>query len=142
MDTQPPQPAAADDLLFGPYCLDGRQGLLLRDGADIPLTPKLVDTLRALAEAGGHLVPKETLITRVWPDTAVTDNSLTQNIWLLRRAIEHEGERYIETIPRRGYRLTVPVTVRPAPGGHNAAAQVAAGNSEAAVNRSPWRWSR
>jgi DNA-binding winged helix-turn-helix (wHTH) protein len=71
MDTQPPQPAAADDLLFGPYCLDGRQGLLLRDGADIPLTPKLVDTLRALAEAGGHLVPKETLITRVWPDTAV-----------------------------------------------------------------------
>lgn len=114
MREREPAPAA-DDYLFGPYCLDGGQGLLLRDGADVPLTPKLFETLRALAEAGGQIVSKDALVARVWPDTAVTDSSLTQNIWLLRRAIEHEGERYIDTVPRRGYRLRVPVQIRRAP---------------------------
>lgn len=95
--------------VIGAYRLDDTQRVVYRDATIVPLTPKLVDTLAVLAEAEGAIVSREALIDRIWKDTAVTDSSLTQNVWLLRRALEQHGTPYIETIPRRGYRLIVPV---------------------------------
>ncbi len=93
---------------FGPFLLDLRTGILSREGQPVALTPKEFDTLAVLVEAGSRLVPKDDLITRVWPDSYVGDGSLARNISILRKTL---GEDLIETVPRRGYRLTVPVIV-------------------------------
>src|SRR5579859_1972970 len=93
---------------FGPFRLEVRGGTVSREGRLVALTPKEFSTLLALVEAGGRLVGKEELVARVWPDSFVGDGSLDRNISVLRRVL---GEDLIETVPRRGYRLTLPVTV-------------------------------
>ena len=60
-----------------------------------------------LVEAGGRVVEKDELIRRVWPDSFVGDNSLARNISVLRKAL---GEQVIETLPKKGYRITIPVS--------------------------------
>ncbi len=92
---------------FGPFRLDPAEKTLWRDGQPVPLTPKAFDTLLILVEKGGRLVEKDELIRRLWPDSFVEENSLPQNIYLLRKALEKDGQgiRYIETVPRRGYRF-------------------------------------
>jgi DNA-binding winged helix-turn-helix (wHTH) protein/tetratricopeptide (TPR) repeat protein len=92
---------------FGPFRLDPAEKILWRDGQPVPLTPKAFDTLLILVERGGRLVEKDELIRRLWPDSFVEENSLSQNIYLLRKALEKDGQgiRYIETVPRRGYRF-------------------------------------
>ncbi len=85
-------------------------GILLRDGNHVPLTPKAFATLLALVEAGGHVVDKEELIRKVWPDTFVEEVNLAKNISYLRKILgEEESERFIETIPKRGYRFVMAV---------------------------------
>ena len=92
---------------FGPFCVDTRERVLLRDGKPVPLKPKVYETLLALVRRSGHVVDKEALMKEVWPDAFVEDNNLTGNIFALRRALaEHQ---YIETVPRRGYRFTAEV---------------------------------
>ena len=96
---------------FGPYLLNGRESLLLRDGSPVALTPKAFDTLVVLVRNSGHLVEKEDLMKEVWPETIVEESNLTQNIFTLRRILG-EGDKeakYIETVPRRGYRFVAPV---------------------------------
>jgi DNA-binding winged helix-turn-helix (wHTH) protein/class 3 adenylate cyclase len=100
---------------FGPFALDTREGTLLREGRPVPLTPKAFETLVALVERSGHCIGKEELMRRVWPDSFVEENNLSQNISQLRRALQGGGAdaaRYIETVPRRGYRFNAPVAVR------------------------------
>lgn len=92
---------------FGPFRLDPAAGRLLRAGEVVPLTPKLFDTLLLFVENAGRVLSREMITERIWPDTIVSDTSLTQNIFLLRRAL---GEEYIETVPRRGYRFNATVT--------------------------------
>ena len=104
------QAAKGSIFTFGALRLDADEGTLVRDGQPIPLTPKEFDTLLALVEARGSLVKKEALIARVWPDSYVGEGSLTRNISVLRKLI---GEDLIQTVPRRGYRLMVPVTLLP-----------------------------
>lgn len=96
---------------FDRFRVDLAEKVLMRDGAIVPLTPKAFDTLVLLVEKGGHLVEKGELMNRLWPDTFVEENSLSQNIYLVRRALgeESRGARYIETVPRRGYRFAAPV---------------------------------
>jgi len=94
--------------VFHPYRLDPGRRLLTREGQPISLTPKEFDTLLALVEAEGKVLEKEELIARVWSGTFVGDGSLTRNIYVLRKAL---SEEVIETLPRKGYRLAVPVTV-------------------------------
>ena len=95
---------------FGPFRLDVTEQLLLRDGTVIPITPKAFETLIALVEQSGHLVAKEELMKRLWPDTFVEEVNLAHNISLLRRALsQNEDEKYIQTVPRRGYRFLAPV---------------------------------
>src|SRR5205809_1130334 len=92
---------------FGPFCLDTDERVLLRDGRPLPLKPKVYETLLALVSRSGHVVDKEELMRRVWPDVTVEENNLTGNIYVLRRAFAEY--QYIETVPRRGYRFTADV---------------------------------
>jgi TolB-like protein/DNA-binding winged helix-turn-helix (wHTH) protein/Flp pilus assembly protein TadD len=92
---------------FGSFRLDESERLLLRDGGTVGLTPKVFDTLIALVEHSGHLVEKEELMQRLWPDTFVEEGALTRNISDLRKALGEE--QYIETVPKRGYRFVAPV---------------------------------
>lgn len=96
---------------FGPYFLNGRESVLLRDGSPVALTPKAFDTLVVLVRNSGHLVEKEDLMKEVWPETVVEESNLTQNIFTLRRILgEGDGKsKYIETVPRRGYRFVAQV---------------------------------
>src|SRR5438552_2435431 len=92
---------------FGPFCLDTRERVLLREGSPLPLKPKVYETLLALISRSGHVVDKEELMRQVWPDVAVEENNLTGNIYALRRAFAEYD--CIETVPRRGYRFTAEV---------------------------------
>src|SRR5262245_10550266 len=92
---------------FGPFRLDETERLLLRDGSPVGMTPKVFDTLVALLERSGRLVEKDELMARLWPDTFVDEGALTRNISDLRKALG--GERYVETVPKRGYRFVAPV---------------------------------
>jgi DNA-binding winged helix-turn-helix (wHTH) protein/pimeloyl-ACP methyl ester carboxylesterase/class 3 adenylate cyclase len=106
--------------IFGPFVVDTREGVLLREGRPVQLTPKAFETLVALVEKSGHCIGKDELMRRVWPDSFVEENNLSQNISQLRRALHAEGEaavQYIETVPRRGYRFNAPVSVREAGAG-------------------------
>ena len=95
---------------FRQYRLDTRARLLLRNGERVVLTPKAVDLLIALVEAQGQTVDKHELLRRVWPDTVVEEGSLSSHIFQLRRALGEGagGQRFIETIPKRGYRFVSP----------------------------------
>src|SRR5256714_1803435 len=101
---------------FGPFRVDAGQRLLFREGRPVPLAPKVVETLVALVECGGTLVTKGELMERLWPDTFVEESNLTQNVFLLRKALG-EGTGYIETVPRRGYRFAGEVRRLPAAAG-------------------------
>jgi DNA-binding winged helix-turn-helix (wHTH) protein/tetratricopeptide (TPR) repeat protein len=96
---------------FGPFRLDAGERLLLRDGAVVQLTPKAFDLLLVLVEQHGHLLEKSELLKLVWPDTIVEEANLSYNISLIRKALScgKNGQRYIETVPRRGYRFIAPV---------------------------------
>lgn len=96
---------------FEQFRLDPQERLLLRDGEPVPLTPKAFDMLLALVENSGRLLEKEELMRRLWPDSFVEEGSLAQNVSLLRRALGErpEGQKFIETVPRRGYRFVAGV---------------------------------
>ncbi len=97
---------------FGPFRLDVREHRLLDDGRAVPLTPKVFDVLRVLVEHAGHLVEKDALLKEVWPDAFVEEGALSRSVSVLRKALA-EAERdhkYIETVPKRGYRFVAPVT--------------------------------
>jgi DNA-binding winged helix-turn-helix (wHTH) protein/tetratricopeptide (TPR) repeat protein len=96
---------------FGGFVLEARERRLVREGKPIALKPRAFDTLLYLVQHAGHLVTKEELMERLWPNVVVEESNLAKNIWLIRRALgEPEGEaRYIETVPRAGYRFIAPV---------------------------------
>lgn len=96
---------------FGPFRLHGSEGVLLRDDRAVPLTPKVFDTLLLLVENSGHLVLKEEIMTRLWPDSFVDEVNVNRNISTLRRALADSPRDpvYIETIPKRGYRFVANV---------------------------------
>jgi DNA-binding winged helix-turn-helix (wHTH) protein/TolB-like protein/Flp pilus assembly protein TadD len=88
---------------FGEFRIDRLDRVLMKDGRLVPLTPKVFDLLLLLIENHGHVVGKDRLMSEVWPDTFVEEGNLTQNISVLRKALGEK--RYIQTIPRRGYRF-------------------------------------
>ena len=107
---------------FGPFVLDVFDRSLKRLGASIPLTPKTFDLLVVLVENAGRLVEKEQLLQAVWPDVAVEEGNLTKGIFTLRQVLEADGgARFIETVPKRGYRFVETIeaeTEAPAPAGN------------------------
>jgi Tol biopolymer transport system component/DNA-binding winged helix-turn-helix (wHTH) protein len=95
---------------FGPFRLDATERLLLRDKQHIPLTPKAFETLLVLVEHGGHVIDKDELMKKVWPNTFVEEVNLAKNVSSLRKILGGEqSEHYIETIPKRGYRFVAGV---------------------------------
>ena len=94
---------------FRTYRLDAAEHLLLREGKVVPLQPKVFDLLLVLVEHHGRLLEKDELMKLVWPDTIVEEANLTNNILILRKALSENGERFIETVPKRGYRFVTDV---------------------------------
>ncbi|MFL6210820.1 MAG: winged helix-turn-helix domain-containing protein [Pyrinomonadaceae bacterium] len=96
---------------FGPFRIDTVNHVLLRDGETLPLKPKVFDTLLVLVENRERVLDKDELMSRLWPNTVVEESNLTQNIYLLRKVLgeEAQGEAYIQTMPRRGYRFVASV---------------------------------
>ncbi|HSB27015.1 MAG TPA: winged helix-turn-helix domain-containing protein, partial [Pyrinomonadaceae bacterium] len=96
---------------FGPFTFNPDLRLLKRDQEVLALGEKAADVLLFLLRNAGELVGKEELMKGVWPDSFVEENNLTQNIFTLRRALGDDpaSARYIETVPRRGYRFVAEV---------------------------------
>jgi len=96
---------------FGPFRLDPVKRALLCGDDPVALTPKAFSTLLALVERQGEVVEKDTLIELVWPDTFITEATLTQNVFRLRKALgEGAGDhRFIVTVPGRGYSFVAEV---------------------------------
>ena len=98
---------------FGGFRLDEAERRLSRGERTIPLTPKQFETLLLLVTSPGHLLTKEELIEKLWPDSFVEENALNQKISSLRKVLSNGGaERFIETVPRVGYRFVAPITRR------------------------------
>src|SRR4030095_11231534 len=97
---------------FGPFRLDTAERVLLRDGQAVALTLKTFDVLLFLVENSGHIVEKDELMNRVWAGSFVEEGNLKVTVSMLRKALEdNNGDvRYIETVPRRGYRFVADVT--------------------------------
>ena len=109
-ETAPLAQVSPKRLHFDRYVLDLVHGSLFCEGEARPLRPKTFAILKYLAENPGRLVSKDEIFAAVWPDIAVTDDTLVQSISELRRALGDDGSRLIKTVPRRGYRLEANVT--------------------------------
>src|SRR5262249_42437070 len=96
--------------IFGVFTLDLDGGFLRRGGEEVPLRPKVFETLAYLVEHHGRVVSKAALIEAVWPNTAITDNSLPQCILEIRRALMDNSQELIRTVARRGYVFAAPVS--------------------------------
>ena len=137
---------------FGPYVLDSGQMILSKGAEVLQLPPKVLETLLALVKHHGEVVTKQQLMETVWPDSFVEEANLTQNVFLLRRVLgkTDRGEEYIQTLSRRGYRMSVPVTDVKRGGELEGGAHLpgrqaledhgeARGNEPAAVHAGAWR---
>jgi predicted ATPase/DNA-binding winged helix-turn-helix (wHTH) protein len=102
--------------VLGPFRLDTRDGLLWRGSEPVALGRRAIALLRTLVERRGALVSKDALIEAAWPGQAVEDSNLTVQIAALRRVLGEVpgGDRWIETMPRRGYRFVAPVVAEEA----------------------------
>jgi pimeloyl-ACP methyl ester carboxylesterase/DNA-binding winged helix-turn-helix (wHTH) protein len=97
--------------LFDGFRVDVSERLLFKENREVPLTPKVFDTLLVLLENSSHVLTKKELMEQVWPDSFVEENNLAQNISILRKALGEgkQGEHYIQTVPKRGYRFVAHV---------------------------------
>src|SRR5437773_9760060 len=96
---------------FGSYQLDAVERVLLRDGQPVIVPPKDLETLLVMVERAGHIVEKEELLEKVWPGVFVEEGNLARHIFNLRQVLGDtpDGRKYIETIPKRGYRFVAAV---------------------------------
>ena len=119
---------------FGPFRLDPKECLLILDGTPVPLPPKAFEALLFLVENAGHLVDKDELMRRLWPDTFVEDGNVAKHVSLLRKILSEatNGREYIETIPKRGYRFVAEVCDLADPG---ASSQHLAGSGASLIGK-------
>lgn len=98
---------------FERFRLDPADRRLSRDGATVELNARYLDALALLVEARGGLVSKTRFMDEVWRGVPVTDEALTQCIRTLRRQLGDDAgrPRFIETVPKHGYRFIAPVTL-------------------------------
>jgi len=97
--------------VFGTFRLDVASHRLWQGELIIPVRPKSWDLLQFFVERPGHLVRKEAVHRHIWPDTAVSDDTITQSIRELRRALGDDARtpRFIETVHGRGFRFVAQV---------------------------------
>ena len=107
-------PDPSSKVRFGPFEADLRTGELWRDGSRVPLQEQPFQVLAALLERPGDLVTREELCRRLWPGSVFTDfeHGLNKAVNKLRRTLDDLAEepRYVETLPRRGYRFVASVS--------------------------------
>ncbi len=96
---------------FGKFRLDPSAKILFCENKPVSLTPKVFDTLQVFVEHAGRLLEKDELMQKIWQDRVVEESNLTFNIKMLRRALNDDAHepRFIETVPRRGYRFIAEV---------------------------------
>src|SRR5262245_2946469 len=99
--------AAASHFAFGQFRVDAGSRQLWCEERLIPLNTRVCDTLLVLVKHHDRVVEKDELMKAVWPDSFVSEDSLTQSIWALRRALgDHSSQpSFVATVPRRGYRF-------------------------------------
>src|SRR5437016_6967432 len=92
---------------FKNFRLDSSAKILFCDDKPVPLRPKVFDLLQVFVEHAGRLLEKDELMQKIWQDRYVEESNLTFNIKMLRRALNDDAHapRFIETVPRRGYRF-------------------------------------
>jgi predicted ATPase/DNA-binding winged helix-turn-helix (wHTH) protein len=95
---------------IGEFRLFPSQRLLMRNNETIKLGGRAIDILLALSDKPGEIVSQRELITKVWPNVFVEDVSLRVNVAALRKALEHDGKRYLVNVPGRGYSLVAPTS--------------------------------
>jgi Tol biopolymer transport system component/DNA-binding winged helix-turn-helix (wHTH) protein len=102
---------------FGNFRLDTKEKILFRDNEPVPLRPKVFATLQVFLENAGHLLEKDELMQKIWKDQFVEESNLTFNIKMLRRVLDDDAQqpRFIETVPRRGYRFIAEVNQNSGP---------------------------
>jgi eukaryotic-like serine/threonine-protein kinase len=99
---------------FGPFRLDPDKELLLREDETVLIAPKAFQVLLVLIRSNKQVVTKDDLMRTVWPDTFVEEANLSRNIFLLRKALgEGPQDKYIVTVPGRGYRFAEEVQLVP-----------------------------
>ncbi len=111
-----PSTPPSERYAFGDFILERSQQRVLRgDGTELSLPPRLFSALLLFVERAGQLVEKDVLILALWPGLVVEENNLSQVVSGLRRALgdDSQGSRYIQTVPRRGFRFIAQVTVLP-----------------------------
>jgi len=97
---------------FGTFRLDGGERLLFDGDRPVQLPPKAFDTLLMLVENRGRVLSKERMLAEIWEGSFVEENNLAQNISLLRKSLgETTGTKFIETVPKFGYRFVADVAV-------------------------------
>lgn len=96
---------------FSGFRLDVAKGILIRQGEQVPLAPKVFATLLLLAKNSGRILEKDEFMKALWPDSVVEEGNLSQNIFVLRKLLgnDRNGNSLIETIPRRGYKFLASV---------------------------------
>jgi DNA-binding winged helix-turn-helix (wHTH) protein len=104
------QKATRQTYSFDDFTLEVTTCCLLRDGQEVKLRPKSFEGLRFLVENRGRLVTKDELIHAIWPESFVTENSLVKCLRDVRLALADESQRYIRTVPKRGYIFIGPVS--------------------------------
>lgn len=96
---------------FGQFRLESGERLLFDGNRPIQLAPKVFDTLLMLVDNAGRVLSKERMLAEIWEGCFVEENNLAQNISLLRKVLgESSGTKYIETVPKFGYRFVAEVT--------------------------------
>jgi DNA-binding winged helix-turn-helix (wHTH) protein len=98
---------------FEGFVLDTRERRLVEGDSPVELNARYLDALALLVRDGGKLVPKDQFLDEVWRGVPVTDEALTQCIKTLRRKLGDDANRprFIETVPKHGYRFIAPVEV-------------------------------
>lgn len=94
--------------IFGSYMLDSKTGLF-RDDRLVPVPPKELALLTLLVQMQGQVVSHQKIEENVWPRQLVSYQSLARCVYSLRKLLDYDGQSYVETVHKRGYRLTVAV---------------------------------
>jgi len=133
----------AADFRLGPWRVEPGLNRISSNGSSLRLEPKVMEVLVCLAHHPSETLSKEHLLQTVWPGTFVSDDVLTRSVCELRRVLEDDPKqpRYIQTIPKRGYRMVAHVEMVT---GGSSSDSVAAPHSVEAQNMvaRPSRWMR
>lgn len=104
-----PSDPAPKTYRFAPWQLDLARGSLIGPGGEFTLRPKTLEVLQHLVVNAGRLVSRDDLLDTVWRDVTVTEESLTQCISEIRQTLGDSDQRFVKTVPRRGYLFAAPV---------------------------------